>query len=182
MPTYAYIVLALGWAVWVTPFILANRRKVVASKLDKRARWGIFLVGLAFFTVFQGKFWERPLPVWRPWISVPFLLIADFLAWNSVRTLGRQWRVDAGLNADHELVTSGAYRIVRHPIYTSILCILLGAGFLITPLPMLALATVLAILGTEIRVRIEDGLLASRFGDTFRQYQRSVPAYLPFLR
>jgi len=38
------------------------------------------------------------------------------------------------------------------------------------------------IIGTEIRVRIEDRLLASRFGERFQDYQRSVPAYIPFLR
>jgi protein-S-isoprenylcysteine O-methyltransferase Ste14 len=36
--------------------------------------------------------------------------------------------------------------------------------------------------GTEIRVRTEDRLLASRFPDAFRDYRRKVPAYLPFLR
>ena len=38
------------------------------------------------------------------------------------------------------------------------------------------------IAGTEIRVRIEDRLLAERFGGQFREYQRSVPAYIPFIR
>jgi protein-S-isoprenylcysteine O-methyltransferase Ste14 len=62
------------------------------------------------------------------------------------------------------------------------LCLLLGTGFLIAPLPMLLLSTLLFMIGTEIRVRIEDGLLASRFGDRFRDYQRGVPAYIPLLK
>jgi protein-S-isoprenylcysteine O-methyltransferase Ste14 len=37
-------------------------------------------------------------------------------------------------------------------------------------------------IGTEIRVRIEDRLLASRFGDQFLDYQRRVSAYIPFIR
>jgi protein-S-isoprenylcysteine O-methyltransferase Ste14 len=48
------------------------------------------------------------------------------------RSLGRQWRIDAGLNQDHELVTSGPYRVVRHSIYTSMLCVLIGTGCLIS--------------------------------------------------
>ena len=94
--------------------------------------------------------------------------------------LGRQWRIDAGLNADHALITSGPYRIVRHPIYTSLLCLLLAVGFLFTRLPWLALASVLALLGTEIRVRVEDGLLESRFGKQFEDYKKSVPGYIPW--
>jgi protein-S-isoprenylcysteine O-methyltransferase Ste14 len=96
--------------------------------------------------------------------------------------LGKQWRVDAGLNAEHELVTAGPYRMVRHPIYTSVLCLLWGTGFILLPLPLILLATVLALIGTEIRIRIEDGLLASRFGKQFDQYKSSVSAYLPFVR
>ena len=46
------------------------------------------------------------------------------------RWTGRQWRFDAGLNTDHRLVTDGAYSVVRHPIYTSMLCLLVGAGLL----------------------------------------------------
>jgi protein-S-isoprenylcysteine O-methyltransferase Ste14 len=99
-----------------------------------------------------------------------------------VRALGRQWRIDAGLNPDHELVTSGPYRVVRHPIYTSMLCVLSGTGFLIAPLPILLLSTLVFIAGAEIRMRIEDKLLASRFGERFEDYRRRVPAYIPFVR
>src|SRR5947207_3171062 len=49
-----------------------------------------------------------------------------FLSWTSARALGRQWRIDAGLNPDHQLVRSGGYGVVRHPIYTSMFCMLLG--------------------------------------------------------
>jgi protein-S-isoprenylcysteine O-methyltransferase Ste14 len=62
------------------------------------------------------------------------------------------------------------------------LCMLLGTGFLITPLPLLVLGIAVFVAGTEIRVRSEDGLLHSRFGDQFRDYQRTVSAYVPFLR
>lgn len=61
-------------------------------------------------------------------------------------------------------------------------CMLLGTGFMITPLSLFLAAIVIFICGTEIRVRVEDGLLASRFGDKFREYQRSVSAYIPLVR
>jgi protein-S-isoprenylcysteine O-methyltransferase Ste14 len=91
-------------------------------------------------------------------------------------------RFDAALTSDHELVRTGPYRIVRHPIYTSMFCLLLGTGFMVTPPLLFLVAIILFIGGTEIRVRIEDSLLASRFGDKFRAYQRSVSAYIPLVR
>lgn len=182
MPAYAYLILAAGWLAWVTPFFLVKRRARPAQKTDRRARWGVLLVAIAYSFLWQSRFWERSLPGWRAALSVLFMLLAGLLSWTAPRALGRHWRIDAGLSDDHELVTSGPYHVVRHPIYTSMLCVLLGTGFMITPLPLLALSVLVFMAGTEIRVRIEDRLLVSRFGVCFRDYQRSVPAYIPFLK
>ena len=120
--------------------------------------------------------------MWRLVLSLCFLGLACVLSWTGTRALGRQWRIDAGLNSDHELVMSGPYRVVRHPIYCSMLCLFLGTGIALTPPLLFAFGAVLFFTGTEIRVRIEEGLLAARFGDAFADYRRRVPAYIPFLR
>jgi protein-S-isoprenylcysteine O-methyltransferase Ste14 len=88
----------------------------------------------------------------------------------------------AWLNADHKLIQAGPHHVVRHPIYASLLCMMLGSGFLVTPLPILLGALTVFIIGTEIRVRVEDRLLESRFGDRFRAYRERAPACAPFLR
>jgi protein-S-isoprenylcysteine O-methyltransferase Ste14 len=63
------------------------------------------------------------------------------------------------------------------------LCLLLGTGFLITPLPVLLLSVVpLFMIGTEIRVRVEDALLAANLGESFQEYKHGVPACIPFLK
>ncbi|MGH9744229.1 MAG: methyltransferase family protein [Candidatus Acidiferrum sp.] len=182
MPAYAFAILALGWFFWLLPFFLVNKQKQTAKKLDKRARWGILFIFIAYSLLWQGHFWERTLQSWRFAASALFLLLAVLLSWTGTRALGKQWRLDAGLIADHELVTSGPYRFVRHPIYTSMFCTLLGTGILITPWWLLLPAVLFFIVGTEIRMRVEDNLLASQFGEQFAQYKRVVPAYIPFLR
>jgi protein-S-isoprenylcysteine O-methyltransferase Ste14 len=182
MPAYAYATLAAGWFIWVTPFVVAKGHTEPAKELDRRARWGVVLVVIAYALLWQGKFWERSMTPWRMALSVSLLLLASILSWTGARALGRQWRIDAGLSSDHELVISGPYRVVRHPIYTSMLCLLVGMGLMVTPWPLLVASLLVFIVGTEIRVRIEDRLLASRFNDKFLEYQRRVPAYIPFLK
>jgi len=182
VPSYAYAVLAAGWVIWLTPFLLARRHQERARVIDRRARWGVLLVAISYSMLWQNSFWARPLPAWRFVLSVSFLLSAIVLSWTGARTLGRQWRVDAGLNQDHELIMSGPYKLVRHPIYTSMLGLLFGTGFMVTPLWLLLAAVIVFVAGTEIRIRIEDQLLSSRFGERFREYQSRVPAYIPFLR
>lgn len=182
MQPYQYAILTMGWFIWGLPFLLIKRKSQVPTKLDRRARWGIILEAVAYSMVWQGKFWGRSPEIWRVAVSVAFLALAGLLSWNAARTLGNQWRFDAGLNADHRLVREGAYRVVRHPIYTSMFCMLLGMGFLTAWLPMLVLATVVFVAGTEIRVRIEDKLLAARFGDEWVDYKHRVRAYIPLVR
>jgi protein-S-isoprenylcysteine O-methyltransferase Ste14 len=181
MPFYAYAIVAVGSLIWFAPFVLIKKNTASPQKLDPRARWGILLVVVAYTLLWQNSFWARPLSDWRIVSSLFFFMLAGLFSWTGARALGRQWRIDAGLNEDHQLVRSGPYRIVRHPIYTSMLCLLLGTGSLLTPVPILLVATALFMAGTEIRVRIEDTLLASHFGEQFQNYRNTVPAYIPFL-
>ncbi len=185
MPAYAYMILASGWFAWMIRFIVAlfKRKTPRATKVDPRARWGMVFIAVAYSLVWQGAFWTRSPGPWRIVTSFVLFAAASVLSWTGTRALGRQWRLDAGLNADHVLVRSGPYRVVRHPIYTSMFCMLLGTGLLLaTPLKLLLPSLLLLAIGTEIRVRVEEKLLTSQFGDEFRDYQSRVPAYIPFLK
>ncbi len=182
MQVYAVVILAAGWLVWFRTFAVAARKAEPARVVDRRARRGLRVVGVAYFLVWMGMVWHKPTQVWGAAAAACLFTCAALLSWTSTRALGRHWRVDAGLSAEHELVTWGPYRIVRHPIYTSMLCMLCGTGFLIAPWPLLVAAVLLFFIGTEIRVRTEERLLASHFGEQFNDYQRAVPAYVPFLR
>jgi protein-S-isoprenylcysteine O-methyltransferase Ste14 len=180
--SHAHALLIAGWVAWGVPFVPAALRRRTAATRDRSARWGLLLQGLGYFVV-----WQRLAQQLAP--SLPRVagaglafLLAAALSWTAVRALGRHWRVEAGLDPDHELVRTGPYRIVRHPIYTSMLAVLVGTGLLVAPWPMLALACALCVGGTEVRVRVEDALLSARFGETFERYRRSVPAYVPFVR
>lgn len=181
MPVYAYVLIAAGVLVWFYPFIPAHRGTAPASVVNTRSRWGILLQFLSFSLIWQGRFWERSLPLWRAVASVVLFALAAVLSWTSSRALAGQLRVDAALGAEHRLVRSGPYALVRNPIYTSMLLVLCGTAVIVTGQKLFAAALVLFIAGTEIRVRTEEQLLASRFGEEFEAYKRSVPAYLPFL-
>jgi protein-S-isoprenylcysteine O-methyltransferase Ste14 len=183
MPAYAYFILLAAWLLWLIPFIRSQSRGTVRTQtVDRRARLGMILQAVAYALLWQGKFWTHSVPLWRVSLALALYVAAIAFSWTATPALGRQWRFDAGLNADHQLVRSGPYRFVRHPIYASMLCMFAGTGALITPPLLLLPAAVLFIIGMEIRVRIEDRLLASRFGQEFADYSRSTPAYLPFVR
>jgi protein-S-isoprenylcysteine O-methyltransferase Ste14 len=184
MQTASYIVLGLGWFLWGLPYAIAvvRLKSPTAQTVDRRARVGMVLEALGYSLLWQAKFWLVHTPPFRFGLSIFFFLLGIVLSWWAPQTLGRHWRVDAGLNTDHTLVRTGPYRFVRHPIYTSMLCVFFATGLLVTP-PLLFLAAFLCfIIGTEIRVRLEDRLLEARFGDEFLSYRRQVSAYVPFVK
>jgi protein-S-isoprenylcysteine O-methyltransferase Ste14 len=104
------------------------------------------------------------------------------LGWSAAHHLGKQWRYKAGLNEDHELIQTGPYHWLRHPIYTSMLGMLLSTQAAWTWWPMAVGSTIAFIAGTEIRVRSEERLLAEHFKDSYAAYRSRTSAFIPFLR
>lgn len=175
----------VSWLAWGYPFVFRvphiQRRPSITAIGPTRA--GLFLECLAIFIAFACRLPpDSPPQWWRIAGAIVCGPVAAVLAWTATRHLGRQFRVNAGLYEDHELVTSGPYAIVRHPIYTSLLAILACTLFVLTPWQWAVLSLALFVAGTEIRVYTEDGLLASRFGERFFEYRRRVRAYVPFVR
>jgi protein-S-isoprenylcysteine O-methyltransferase Ste14 len=179
----ALAILVVGFIAWFLPFPLAGWSHASPQKRDPRWRWGLLLEVLAYAVLWAEGLRHAPAQAaWRLALAVLFLALASLLSWTSTRALGRYLRFEAAVDTDHQLIRSGPYRVVRHPIYASMLCLFLGiASIAATPLTF-AVALALFIAGTEIRVRIEDKLLAERFGEEFRAYLHSTPAYLPPIR
>lgn len=100
----------------------------------------------------------------------------------ALRHLRDNWRIQAVVTDSHTLVTTGPYRIVRHPIYLAVFLFLIAVGLAYSDWIPLAVAIPVCIIGTELRVRAEDGLLLRRFGPDFDDYRRRVKAYIPFVR
>lgn len=180
LPAYAYGIIILGTVVWFYPFVPAHQKTPPARVVNRRSRWGALSQLVAYSILWPGHFWTRPLPGWRIVVSLGLFALASALSLTSSRALAGQLRLDAALGADHRLVRSGPYALVRNPIYTSILLVLGATAVLVTPWQRFLVSLAFFFLGTEIRVRTEEELLASRFGDEFRNYKSKVPAYIPF--
>jgi protein-S-isoprenylcysteine O-methyltransferase Ste14 len=176
--------LTTSWIVWFYPFVFRapHNQQRPSITLAGPTRAGLLLECSAIVIAFAYREQAGPPPWWRLAGTVVFGTVAALLSWTSVRHLGRQFRVNAGLYEDHELVTTGPYAIVRHPIYSSLLAILASTLFLLTPWTWAILSLAIFLAGTEIRVAAEDRLLASRFGARFADYKARVRAYIPLVR
>jgi protein-S-isoprenylcysteine O-methyltransferase Ste14 len=97
----------------------------------------------------------------------------------STRALGRNWSIIARTRSDHELIQSGPYAHVRHPIYLGLLFFLLGLSAALGHWLQLIVAVPMYLAGTMIRTRLEDRLLEQSFGDKFRDYRSATRALIP---
>jgi protein-S-isoprenylcysteine O-methyltransferase Ste14 len=115
MPFYAYPLIIVAIVIWFYPFVPAHQKTPGASVVNRTSRWGVLLQFLAFTLLWQGHFWTRSLPQWRLLVSIVLFALAIALSWTSSRALAGQLRIDAALGADHHLVRSGPYALVRNP-------------------------------------------------------------------
>jgi len=185
-----WTVLAVLAAWFSFAAIFVFRRRPPASPEKSRDPMGT--VGLVLQGVGFGIVWSARRPLGAPLIEAPLpalvLLAALAVAlaagsvalvlW-SVRTLGRQWALAARLVEGHQLVTGGPYRYVRNPIYTGMLGMLLATGIALSQPLGLALSAFVFCAGTVIRIRAEERLLRSAFGETWEAWAGRTPALLP---
>jgi protein-S-isoprenylcysteine O-methyltransferase Ste14 len=101
------------------------------------------------------------------------------LLWRSHRALGRNFRPTLELFDGQELVQTGPYRVIRHPMYVAFLIMLASTG-LISANWFIGVVGVLLIASiTIVRIPREEALLAERFGQPYAIYQRTTGALLP---
>lgn len=129
------------------------------------------------------SFWHH-LQYWQPELAIPgaLLVVAStaLLLWARW-VLGVMWASIPLVHEHHELRTEGPYRIVRHPIYTGLLGLVLG-GMPACGFGMWIVFLAVAVPWLLRRVRIEDGMMADRFGASYDAYRARVPALIPWTR
>ena len=102
-----------------------------------------------------------------------------FAIWARVH-IGRNWSSAVTIKQDHELITSGPYALVRHPIYTGLLTALLGTALAMTEYRGL-IAFLFFFFPLWYKLRLEEKWMRAQFGQTYADYSRHTAALIPWL-
>ncbi len=143
---------------------------------------GFVGVGLATAVTMLGTLdaLPEPLDAVARLVGIAAVIGAGPLALWGLRSIGGEMSSQAEVRADTALVTTGAFGLVRHPLYLSIL--LLWAGASLTLLSWLMAACTLILVPPFVaRSRLEERLLVDHFGDAYTRYADRVPMLLPSL-
>jgi protein-S-isoprenylcysteine O-methyltransferase Ste14 len=184
-PGTVILFLWIGWAVsWLLAAPWSNRtesRPTLGPEIAYRLVMGIGAV--IMFVPAHG--YEGALRVWHVgwiggWLCAVLVGVGVVVAWWARVHLGRLWSARITLKADHTVVESGPYAIVRHPIYAGLLLSLLAtaaAKGTVLGIAGLAFLTV----GIWLKARMEERWLTTKLGaEAYGEYRRRVPMLLPF--
>jgi protein-S-isoprenylcysteine O-methyltransferase Ste14 len=175
------------WIAWGVYWFVAARftaRTKVAESLLERAQ---HVVPLCFgmFLIFRGP--RQPLLFGRlytyGWLSIAGTAITAtgllFTVWARLY-LGRYWSGTVTVKEGHELIRTGPYRLVRHPIYTGFTTGALGSAITMGTVDAFVGAAIIAVT-CILKIRREERILTAEFGDSYLQFKREVPMLVPFV-
>jgi protein-S-isoprenylcysteine O-methyltransferase Ste14 len=182
-------------ALWVmTALLVAAVAWTALRKVDRpesSSRRLLSSLGIALqaagFAMAGIGFMKPELPWWAPYSLASTVLVillggtAIALFVSAVSAMGKNWSLIARTRSDHELIRSGPFAIVRHPIYLALLLYLLSMAAALGHWQQLMFAVPLYLAGTVIRIRDEEALLRAQFGEDHARYVREVPALIPLL-
>lgn len=163
---------------------ISQRTAEAGAKRDRRSQLGIIIQSIGISLAGFGPVKATLAPLSGSGLAGAATVIllmggAIGLFATSSRELGRNWSLVARTRSDHQLVRTGPYSRVRHPIYLGMLLFLFALAVALGHWVQLLVALPVFFAGTAIRTRIEDGLLEQSFGDSFREYRSSTPALFP---
>ena len=179
------------WLVWWISWIAAAAWSDRAAKRPATRHQVVYRLFAALGAVLLFGMYRHDLRVelilWRSPVALGWVLAAIVFAgllftWWARVHLGRLWSSSVGRKADHYVVDTGPYGIVRHPIYTGvILASIATAAMRGTALAWLG--SCLMTTGWVIKARLEEEFLREQLGaEAYGGYARRVPMLAPLLK
>jgi protein-S-isoprenylcysteine O-methyltransferase len=179
---YAWVAAAIIWlaAAFTT-------KRAVRKEFGRARLLQVLLLVAAFLLYFNssfapGFFAERvvPLSSAAEIIGLALTLAGLLFAGWARFFLGRNWSGSITIKEDHQLMQSGPYAIVRHPIYSGLLFALLGTAIAFGRLRNF-LGLVLATIAWRLKSLVEERYMTEQFGAEYTNYKRRVKALVPFI-
>ena len=176
------LVFAVGWAAfWLYWLVAAASAKGGHIPWSRHLRIRAVIVVAVILLIRLGVLRGHGVNTdpWRAGLGlVLFALGLAFAIWARLH-IGRNWGTPMAQKDDPELVTSGPYHLVRHPIYSGILVAGVGTAVALSWLWLTAVA--LAAVYFVYSATVEERYLTEQFPDRYPTYKRSTKMLVPFL-
>jgi protein-S-isoprenylcysteine O-methyltransferase Ste14 len=186
----ADVATAVVWSVWVVSWWTAAFWSARAVKRPSRSSQVLYRVLTLAGAILLFRYFPQGRSTWMlwtlgtrtRWVMVAIVTIGLSFTWWARVHLGRLWSGTITRKADHHIVDTGPYGIVRHPIYTGIIIAVIATAIQGGAVQV-CLGAALMIAGFYIKARIEEGFLRTQVdAAAYDAYAHGVPMLIPFLR
>ena len=177
--TSIFVVWGVFWIYW---FVSATTAKESSRRGGWRLRGVSLVIIVVASVVIRRLHSSGGLTIHSPVLeavgTIVFVSGLAFAVWARIH-LGRNWGMPMTERAEPELVTSGPYRYIRHPIYTGILVGLLGTALAINLYYLIAMAVVTGYF--VFSANVEERNMTDAFPDQYPEYKAHTKMLLPFV-
>ena len=174
--------------VWIRHVFInrAKREKKTIQRIDsleKALLIAVFMTSLLLPVLYLFtpllNFADYPISTPISWVGAATMIASLWLFWRAHADLGNNWSVSLEIRKNHELITNGVYRLIRHPMYSALWLWSLSQGMLLENwfagcLLAPAFATMYF-----LRAPREERLMCDVFGDEYRAYMRQTGRLTP---
>jgi protein-S-isoprenylcysteine O-methyltransferase Ste14 len=177
-----WIVFLLYWQIKAADTKATQRLEPAASRIFRAL---IFVIAISLLSIpriplrwLYVQLW--PSGYWPFWLGAAVTVAGLLFAVWAREHLGRNWSRSVTIKEGHELITTGPYAVVRHPIYTGILAGFLGMAIAISQVRGF-IVVVLIFAVFWFKLSMEEEFMRSQFGETYAAYARQTAALVPYL-
>jgi protein-S-isoprenylcysteine O-methyltransferase Ste14 len=156
-----------------------GRRSV--ARAGGLARWLPFLIFVPYVVMALRRGPEIDVPDALRWLGLALVVAGPAFSFWSASTLGRHFDLEVEVHGGHEIVDTGPYRIVRHPVYLGIAIHFIGACLATGNLLLTAGTLLVTFPALYLRAATEERLLREGLGPAYDAYARRVPMLVPGL-
>jgi protein-S-isoprenylcysteine O-methyltransferase len=182
----------ISFILWgVSEFLLIARKRVPQNK-NIKDRNSLFQIIILIITLSIGigfgnsgnapqvlKF-PFDLSIWQT-IGLILLFTGLIIRWMSINTLKKYFTANLTIQEDHQLITSGIYKRIRHPSYLGGLLCFAGFGIALDNYVSLFFIFFVNLIVILIRIDYEEKILMNEFGPAFEEYKKRTKKLLPLL-
>jgi protein-S-isoprenylcysteine O-methyltransferase Ste14 len=176
------IIIAAAWAAfWIYWLIAAFSMKRGRVPWSRELRIRVVIIAAVIILLRLGAFRDHGVNTspWRAGLGLVLLALGLGIAIWARLHIGRNWGTPMTQKDDPDLVTSGPYHLVRHPIYLGILLAGVGTATALSWFWLVAVG--IAGVYFVYSATVEERFLAEKFPDTYPAYRRSTKMLIPFI-
>ncbi len=177
----------LCWGIYLLYWAVSSFSQKPSTEKPKSVSYfvAVFLFGSSFMMILVPELFNlSAIPINKSLLLdiTSMLICASGLAvcvWARTNLAGN-WSNTLDFKKGHELIQSGPYKLIRHPIYAGFLLMFLGSAMATSKLGGI-IGFVILLAGCLLRIRLEEDLMMKHFPVEYCEYKKNTKALVPFL-